>query len=33
MPIINAGALKGSQLVGADYGATVSIILDSSDVR
>jgi quercetin dioxygenase-like cupin family protein len=30
MPIINADAIKGSQLIGADYGATVSIILDSS---
>jgi len=30
MPIIDAGTLEGSQLVGADHGATISIILDRS---
>ena len=30
MPVVNAGAIKGGQLVGADYGATVSVILDNS---
>ena len=30
MPITNAGTLKERHLVGADYGATTSIILDNS---
>jgi len=30
MPVINAGTLNDSQLVGADHGATISIILDHS---
>jgi len=31
MPVIKSGELGGSNLKGADYGATVSLILDHSD--
>jgi mannose-6-phosphate isomerase-like protein (cupin superfamily) len=30
MPVISSVTIKDSQLVGADYGATISIILDRS---
>jgi quercetin dioxygenase-like cupin family protein len=31
MPIIPAGALEGTNLRGADHGATISLILDDSE--
>jgi mannose-6-phosphate isomerase-like protein (cupin superfamily) len=31
MPVIKAGSLPTSQLQGADYGATISLILDESE--
>ena len=31
MPIVNAAALPNGNLKGADYGATISLILDHSD--
>jgi mannose-6-phosphate isomerase-like protein (cupin superfamily) len=31
MPIINASALEGAHLRGADYGATICLILDESE--
>jgi hypothetical protein len=31
MPVIKAGTRKGGDIKGADYGASISLILDESD--
>ena len=31
MPVINVGMLRSGSLQGADYGATISLILDESE--